>query len=56
MAVKPGVKNFDQPRDMQIAELMQMLPSSMKSGDGKGRIDQSPRDVIGWLSGNGSSV
>ena len=51
-----GRENFDQPRDMQITELMWMLPSSMKSSDGKGRIDQSPRDLIGWLSDTGSSV
>ena len=45
MTVKPGVSNFDQPHYVQVAELMWMLPSSM-----------SPRDVIGWLRGTGSSV
>ena len=51
-----GRVNFDQPRIVQVAELMRMLPSSMNSGDGEGRIDQTPHDVIGWLRGSGSSV
>ena len=40
-----GRVNFDQPREVKIAELMRMLSSSMKSG--KGRIDQNSGDVIG---------
>ena len=48
-----GRVNFDQPRDVLVAELMRMLPSSMNSGDGKAELTS---DVNGWLRGTGSSV
>ena len=43
-----GRVNFDQPRDVQVAELMRILPSSMNSGDRKAKLTRVPAT---WLVG-----